>query len=405
MAPSARQVAIKALHRILDQGCKAEFALAGVEGRDARLVQQLVYGVLRRAFSLEVDYSRFCRAKPSTWARLGLLLGACQIRHMRIPDHAAVSETVAAVRAFDPSSAAYVNAVLRKLAASPPPERLKPYQRAELPRWLYRLWRDELGEEKVQAIAETLRKPPRLCLAVFGDRQAWMERAKARGIDAEAGEMSPHAVLLPRGHDVRSLPGFEQGEFIVMDQAAQAVVLAMDAPLPGETVLDLCAAPGGKTMLLAKRFPDARILAIESQAARLPRLLQNLERLGAGNVELIRADARHLPFEDGSIRHILLDAPCSASGVLRRHPDARFLHQPADIERLSRTQLAMMIEAARVLGHHGQLLYAVCSIHRQENDAVIDAALAHCPQLGLECSHRLLPGSGHDGFFYASLRR
>jgi len=397
-----REAAVAALISVMIERHKADAVLerlrGQIEARDTGLLQQIVYGVLRHYYSLEADISRFIREKPDETTRLALLAGSYQLRHLRVPAHAAVAETVAAVKRLAPKDAGFVNAVLRKVAAAEPPAKLKPYQRAELPKWLYAGWREAFGDEAVQGFAAMLQTPPPLAVAVFGDRDAWMNEAGNQGIEARAGELSSQAVLLPSGTDVTSLPGFATGDFTVMDQAAQHAAQALDVQ-PGDVVLDLCAAPGGKTALLARNHPEAQITAVELSEARIPRLQENLARLQVQNVAIQQGDATALPFEDGSIDAILLDAPCTASGVLRRHPDAKFIHDPASVARHAGLQKKMVAEALRILKPGGRLLYAVCSINPAENEQVVEGLA------GLQSTERLLPSATHDGFFIAVLEK
>lgn len=365
--------------------------------KDRRLLHELVYGVLRRFYSLEADFSRFCKAKPDAIAQCALLLATYQIRHMRIPSHAAVSETVAAMDKLKPKAKGFVNAVLRRVAENESPKKLKPHQRAELPKWIYNNWRDAFGAEQVLEFSEVLKQTPPLCLAVFEDREGWIAQVQAMGINAEAGVLSPYAVLLMTGNDVMSLPGFDEGRFTVMDQAAQAAVMALQLSRPDALIVDLCAAPGGKTALLSKRFPQASIIAVELNEKRIPRLCENLQRLQCRNVTIIRADAGKLPLGNKSVDAVILDAPCSASGILRRHPDARFLHDGSEVEKLALVQQLLLQEAIRVAKNDAGLVYAVCSINPEENEQVL---------AGVEVmkSERLFPSSTYDGFFFASIQ-
>jgi len=368
------------------------------EPRDRHLLHEMVYGVLRHYFSLEADFSRYLKQKPDEFARLALFVGTYQIRHMRVPVHAAVSETVSAVKPRDPKASGMVNAVLRKVSDSEPPSRLKPHQRAELPKWTYSSWRDAFGADVVQAISEANQEKPELSLAVFGDRDVWMQQASDAGLDAVKGELSSHAVVLPSGTAVTELPGFEDGEFQVMDQAAQTAVLALQVEAGGK-VLDICAAPGGKSALLARKYPESEVIAVELSEKRIPRLQENLKRVKAENVTVVQGDATALEFADSSMDAILLDAPCTASGVIRRHPDAKFLHKKDDVDRHSALQKKMVAEALRVLKPGGHLVYAVCSIHPEENEQVVEGFSE------LQSTQRIFPTEHHDGFFIARLKR
>lgn len=396
-----RAAAIASLDRILNKGHKADdvlnYYMADLdELRDRHFLHEMVYGVLRRFFTIEVDFSRYLKQKPSDSARFALFIGTYQIRHMRVPIHAAVGETVEAVKVFDAKGSGMINAVLRRVADSEAPAKFKPYQRNELPQWMFAGWRDAFGVEAVEQVAAVHLAHPDLCVAVFGDRDAWMDEAEAAGFEVRAGELSDCAVLLPGGTDVTALPGFDAGQFTVMDQAAQAAALALDVK-PDDCVLDLCAAPGGKTALLARMNPETEVIAVELSEKRIPRLQENLARLQADNVSIRQGDATALPFEDDSADAILLDAPCTASGVIRRHPDAKFIHDAESMARHAELQRKMVAEALRVLKPGGQLVYAVCSIHPEENEKVVEAFSE------LQSAERLFPTNDHDGFFIAHL--
>jgi len=397
-----RKAAIESLADILIRQRKAEQAMerngANMDARGRGLLHELVYGVLRRFYSLEADYSRFCRSKPDDHARMALLIGTYQLRHMRVPAHAAVSETVAAVMQSNGKAGGFVNAVLRRVTEHEPPTKLKPNQRAELPRWMYTRWRDAFGAEQVAHCSEALKVVPPLSLAVFADRERWMEQAAADGLDVTAGRLSPYAVLLPAGTDVSALPGYAEGAFTVMDQSAQAAVMAVNPLCSDGVIVDVCAAPGGKTALLAHRFPEARILAVELQVRRIPRLSENLKRLGCSNVQIIQADGLNLPLPDACVDALLLDAPCSASGILRRHPDAKFLHDEQGVDLLALLQRQLLHESLRVIKANAAMVYAVCSIHVQENEQVLaDSGVDWAMQ-------RRFPDLDCDGFFHAIRR-
>jgi len=395
-----RKAAIACLNRILHGGVKADIALErsslGIAGRDRGLLHELVYGVLRWHYSLEADFSRFNQSRPDEISQAALLVGTYQLRHMRVPAHAAVSETVAAMHQLNAKAAGYINAILRRVAASDAPKKLKPNQRAELPKWMYARWRDAFGADTVHASCAALKQTPPLCVAVLTDRDAWMEEVQQRGIDAKIGALSPWAVLLPAGNDVTALPGFDDGAFTVMDQAAQAAVLALKPANSAGVVMDICAAPGGKTALLAHCFPQAHIVAVELHARRMPRLQENLCRMQCTNVSVVQADAGQLPVPDAAVDAVLLDAPCSASGIFRRHPDAKFLHNAADVASLAGIQTGLLRESMRVLKPGACMTYAVCSIHPEENERILAGYEVTAMQ-------RLFPDPAHDGFFQANV--
>lgn len=396
-----RKAAIEALHQVLHHSVKAGEAVerhsSFMQPQQRRLLHEMVFGALRHFFSLEADYSRFCRTKPDPLAQMALLVGSYQLRLMRVANHAAVSETVSAISALQPKAAGFVNAVLRRVADNEPPKKLKPHQRADLPRWIYTAWRDAFGADQVLQMAEALKRPPQLCLALFCERENWMQQVNELGIEAKAGELSPYAVLLPTGTDVTLLPGFADGQFTVMDQAAQHAVLALELPDPNALIVDLCAAPGGKTALLSHRFPDARVIAVELNARRIPRLRENLKRLKCPNVDIVQADGLVLPFADNSVDAIFLDAPCSASGVYRRNPDAKFLHDQNSLTIIAGLQSQLIKRSLTALKSGGKMVYAVCSIHAGENEMVVE-------QFTNNYKHqRLLATEVNDGFFFACL--
>jgi len=398
---SVRMLAVQVLVRVLEKKHKADLALeqlgVNLDGRDRGLLHELVLGVLRHFYSLEADFSRFLKQKPDIEARMTLLLGTYQLRYMRVPSHAAVSECVNVMKLLQPKASGMVNAVLRKVAAGEQPRKLKPHQRAGIPNWLYKTWRDAFGSDTVQGFAQVLQAPAHLCVAVFVNRETWLEEVCRMGIEAEKGEFSSYAVLLPVGTSVTSLPGFDEGAFTVMDQAAQMAVLALNAPENG-LILDVCAAPGGKTALLAHHFPKASVVAVELSSKRIPRLKQNLLRLKCKNVSVIQADALSLSILERSADAIFLDAPCSASGILRRHPDAKFLHDEAAVNALAVVQKNILLSCLKALKEDAALVYAVCSINPQENEQVIEG-------LNVIASKRIFPADNHDGFFWAHLRK
>jgi len=410
-----RQHAILMLHRILNQGQKADTLINQVDldGRDKALLHEIIYGVLRRYFSLEADFCRFVHDKPEELTRMALFVGCYQLRHMRIPSHAAVFETVEAIKKLQPNMTSRVNAILRRCVRNAPPKKLKPWQQCELPQNIYRLWRDHFGLEQLKSFAAHLTSPPPLTVAVLGvSRETWLAECQQQGIEATLGQHAPWAVVLPAGTSVLNLPGYDEGHFMVMDQAAQMSIAALRPDTTRH--LDMCSAPGGKLILAAQQHTKAQVVGVERMAARLPRLQENMWRMQS-QAHLCHADALYLPCADDSFDTVLLDAPCSASGIFRRHPDAKFLHDMGNIQALAKRQLRMLQEALRVCRPGGQVIYAVCSLHQQEAEEVVQqvqeastpealpACLqAHQIQAGMA---RLLPSAEHDGFFIASLMK
>ena len=398
--------------------------LEQVAERDRSLLQQLCYGSLRQAPRLLALLERLLdkplRAKDSDIQGL-LLCGLYQLESTRIPDHAAVAATVGAVAVLKkPWAKGMANAVLRRflrerdsLAAALPEAAA-----ASHPEWLYRALLEQWPAAAAEMIAANNLQPP-LTLRVHTrriSRQDYLAKLASQGIEASAGLLSPQAVYLARPRDVAELPGFAEGETSVQDEAAQLAAPLLEAA-PGQRILDACAAPGGKTCHLLELQPDlAEVVAMDVDETRLQKVSQNLQRLQL-RATLLVGDAR-LPgaaLEPASFDRILVDAPCSATGVIRRHPDVKLLRRAGDIEQLAQLQLQILMGLWPLLKPGGALLYATCSVLEQENSAVVERFLAQCPCAAAVPLHeswgqvaglgrQLLPSAlAADGLFYARL--
>lgn len=400
--------------------------LERVKSRDRGLLQQLCYGTLRDFQHLEgllqALLTKPLKAKDRDIQAL-LLAGLYQLNNTRIPDHAAVAATVDATRVLKKAWARGLsNAVLRrylrerdKLEAQ-----LSPAQQAAHPSWLYsaihQAWPDDAG----QVIAANNEQPP-LTLRVNRQRSSrddYLEILRRQDIAATPGTLSPDAIYLQQGRDVSSLPGFDEGLVSVQDEAAQLAAIVLEAR-PGEHILDACAAPGGKSCHILEQQPDiAALYAADIDEQRLLRVSENLERLQL-SAELLTMDGSQ-PGETllpGSLDRILVDAPCSASGVIRRHPDIKLLRRAADIPALARQQLAILGGLWPLLKPTGTLLYVTCSVLPEENDKVIHHFLEATPDaqllaldtdwgLATETGRQLLPKTlGPDGLFFARLKK
>lgn len=396
------------------------------DARERAFAQDLSYGVLRWGPRLEGVADRLLRKPLSARdadVRCLVLVGLYQLVYSRVAPHAAVSETVSlAARLGKPWARGLVNAVLRRfqresgtlLAAVDADEACA----LAHPAWLLeRLKRD--WPQDWRAVAEAGNQRPPMCLRVNRlrtRRDDYLQELRAAGIEAKAQPHAADGVLLARPVDVAQLPGFAEGRVSVQDGSAQLAAALLDPP-PGSRVLDLCAAPGGKTAHLLERQPALQTLvAVDIDPERLRRVRDGLARLHL-DATLVCADAARLPAWWGGapFDRILLDAPCSASGVIRRHPDIKRLRRPADIGILAERQAALLDAAWTALAPGGMLLYATCSIIHQENDAQIEAFLARQPDARerridadwgrrLPFGRQILPGEdGMDGFFYACM--
>ncbi|MBK1727741.1 16S rRNA (cytosine(967)-C(5))-methyltransferase [Halorhodospira neutriphila] len=315
-------------------------------------------------------------------------------------------------------AAGLVNAVLRKLRRQPPPPPADEATRYALPGWLAERLRRAWPADW-PALAEAGNAHPPMALRVNlrrTSREAYLAELARCGLAAQPGAVAPEAVVLEAPCPVEQLPGFREGRVSVQDEAAQLAAALLD-PRPGERVLDACAAPGGKTLHLAERCPEAAITALDRSARRLRQVADNLARAGA-EAERLAADAAEPGrwWDGRSYERILLDAPCTGTGVIRRHPDIKWLRGPDDAGRMAGAQRRLLEALWGLLAPGGRLLYATCSILPEENEAVAAAFLADHPEArlgpapaaGRPTGHgwQILPGeAGMDGFFYACLER
>jgi 16S rRNA (cytosine967-C5)-methyltransferase len=388
--------------------------------RDASLLAALVYGALRWHHRLEWQAAQLlARPVKAGQHELKALLrvGLLQLQHFRIPAHAAVSATVDAAGELGHRVAAgLVNAVLRRyqLEREALDERDAADDEAAFshPRWLIDAVRAERPEQW-RAILAANNAPPPMWLRVNARRAAradYLERLAAAGLRAEPSAEVVSAVLLDEPQPVTSLPGFAAGDVSVQDVAAQRTVEFLDLR-PGQRVLDACAAPGGKTGHILEASDVAELWAVDRDN-RLPLVRSNLERLGL-SAKLVAGDAtRPADWWDGRrFDRILLDAPCSAVGVIRRHPDIKVLRRPADVAAAVRLQAELLRALWPLLEPGGRLVYATCTLLRQENDGQIAAFLAagHGAEPAPELAgtpRQTLPGEARgDAFYYACLTK
>ncbi len=340
-----------------------------------------------------------------------LWLGAAQLDLADIADHAAVNSTV---NLAPKRLRGVVNAVLRRRLREPAGATLSPAEQASLPDWLHRAILADWGGQ-ADALIQALNEEPALCLRVNrqrADREAYRQLLAERGIAAEpAGE---DGLILAQSTSLEALPGFAEGQVSVQGVAAQAAAGLLRLA-PGLRVLDGCAAPGGKTAHMLECQPDLAVTAVDLEEQRLRRVAENLARLGV-EARLLAGDlAQDGPWA-GRYQRILLDVPCSGTGVIGRHPDIKWLRREDDIPRLADQQLALLQRAWDWLEPGGLLLYCSCSILDAENDGVIGRFLAAQPQARLdaitlpfgqasEYGWRVPAQAGLEGFYYARLIR
>jgi 16S rRNA (cytosine967-C5)-methyltransferase len=403
-------------------------AVAGLTGADRALAAQLAYGTLRAWPRLD-RWVDLLLARPLPARDIDvhdlLAVGLYQLEYTRVPDHAAVAATVEAVRQLGRHQyAGLVNACLRRWLRERDTLKARVARMPEVihlhPRW----WLDVLAADwprDWEAIVAAANQQAPMWVRVNrlrGTRDAWLERLAAAGGTATAWGPAPDALLLGAPMDVEALPGFSAGEVSVQDAAAQ-LAAGLLAPAAGQRVLDACAAPGGKSGHLLERCPDIDLTALDVARTRLERIRGNLDRLGL-QANVLAGDAGDpAAWWDGEpYDRILLDAPCTGSGVVRRHPDIKLLRRPEDVPAMASQQQALLDALWPLLAPGGRLLYATCSVFRAENAARVTDFLARHPEaravdLGEPgWGRRAGPGrqvltgeAGMDGFYYACLTR
>lgn len=424
---ASRLIAARVLDAVLHRGrsLKGEFAksLPTLEDtRDRALVEAICFAALRERTRYAAALDAWL-AKPlggrDNPVRALLYVGFAQIDALGLPSHAAVDATVEAARALGRThQAGMVNALLRRALREGLP---KADPSSNWPAWLLAEVRADWPAQ-ADAILEASAGAAPLWLRVNRQattRDAYRERLREAGIDADVDEALPDALRVAGSMAVMDLPGFADGDVSVQDGAAQAVADALGLA-PAARVLDACAAPGGKAAHLLERDPSLRLIALDVDARRLRRTEETLRRVGAdGDVVLKAVDATDLgKWWDGTpLDAVLIDAPCSATGIVRRQPDILLHRKPEDIATLVETQAWLLDALWPVLAPGGVLLYATCSILRRENAAQVDAFLARTPDAVAESlpetfghadgqGRQRLPGDGGmDGFFYARLRK
>jgi 16S rRNA (cytosine967-C5)-methyltransferase len=442
---SPRHAAYLALERLSNSDLHADdlidqqLSRGQLNGPDRGLFSELVFGVLRHQATLD-HYLAQLVDQPLTKLQLPVLLllrlGLYQLRYLdRVPSHAAVHESVELAKRVCPKASGLVNGVLRaaqrrSASLTLPDQALDPAgwlaAAYALPDWLAAQWLQQFPLAEATALAAASLEPPLLTLRVNTlrtTRQELLALFADQGIAAEPCRYAPEGVQLLERCFVPSLPGFGEGLFAVQDQASQLVAHLLD-PQPDEMVLDVCAAPGGKATHLAQLMDDqGRLVATDLNQRKVRKIEQTAARLGISSLQVEVADALQPGYQLGrQFDRILLDAPCSGLGVIRRNPEAKWRLQPADFERFAQRQRQLLQQVAPLVRPGGLLVYATCSTSPQEDEAVVEDFLSRHPQFVVENGAQLLPAwselftpAGHlrtwphrqgcDGFFSARLKR
>ena len=410
--------------------------------RDRALCGELVNGVVRHLYYLDYVISRFSdepldRMDPQV--RNLLRLSAYQLLFTRVPARAAVAEAVKLVkRGRGKWVVSFVNAVLRKIAEvretpPEPPREMNPVSylsvRYSYPEWMVERWLFRFGEEETERLLSAGNEKPPLVVRVNTlrvTRNQLLNYLKAEIPEAEACRYSPDGIILRgfRGR-ITELRAFAVGWLQVQDEASQLVSLLL-SPRPGERVLDACAGVGGKTTHLAQLMQNTgRIYAYDLYPWRIDRLRENAERLGVTIVESFVGEVVQgvKAYGSGFFDRILIDAPCTGTGVIRRHPDIKWARKPEDLAKVPERQLALLCGLAEALKPGGVMVYATCSLEPEENEEVVEKFLSRHPEFEVEDPRRVLPEAarelvdengflrtyphrhGLDGFFGVRLRK
>ncbi len=410
----SRSAAISVLSAVLLHGKRPKPAIdrfaAALERRDRAFVMEIVYGVLRQLYLLDHLISGFVRdIRPLNSSTLNnLRIALYQLLFMRVPSFAVVNEAVEREKACGKPS--LVNGVLRNFLRTRAnlglPIRFNdPIRELSIntshPEWLLRRWADRFGMSETQAIAQADNSQPMLTIRVNTlrtTRDDFIAGLLGAGIPAEKTRHSPDGIAIGPGYSFPDLADFS-GLFSVQDEAAQLVSYLV-APQPGERILDACAAPGGKSTHMAQLMGDhGEIVAVDRDAERLERVRQNTSALGIRCVRILHQDLLSMRRKEAYDR-VLLDAPCSAMGVVRRNPDIKYRTLKKDLPLLARQQREFLSAAAAFVPPKGRLVYAVCSFDPAEGEDVVHSFLKTSREFRIiEPEHACVSGFMRDGFF------
>ncbi|WP_104490537.1 16S rRNA (cytosine(967)-C(5))-methyltransferase RsmB [Acinetobacter indicus] len=396
--------------------------LTKVAERDRALYHELVLGTLRQWYGLKsITLPLLVKPLNNETVETCLYVGLYQILCTRIADHAAISETVTATKQLGfQALSGVVNAILRRVSRETSVFEQTLQAAHGLPSWLFKRLKKDWPEQ-LEQLTQDLKQTAPLTLRVNQrkiSREAYLNKLLGAGIQARPGERSDVAIILEQAVQIPELPGFDAGWFSVQDEHAQLCAQLLP-DLNGKVVIDACAAPGGKTAHILEKFSPATLVALDQDPKRLLRVTENLERLqltDTQQVEILAADATRWTATE-PVDCIVLDAPCSAIGVMRRHPDIRLLRQSADIQQTVELQQQILEQMWAQLKVGGTLLYITCSILKAENEQQMQQFFTHhadakeikiATDYGVEQQYgrQLLPEAGRgDGFYYCRIEK
>lgn len=443
---SPRALALEILNRIESTDAYADILLEEafrkypLKDVDKGLLTELVYGVLRWEKRIDWITGLFSSVKPARMERdiLNILrIGTYQLLFLdRVPASAAVNESVRLAKVRGQRQGNFVNAVLRAIdrrrdEITYPDLSADPLLHISIkyshPEWLVMQFIQELGIDGAIRLCQVNNEPPPLTIRINSmsiSREGLLLRLSEAGYNASFTPLSPAGLILKGAGDVVSIPGFKEGLFTVQDEASQLISFILD-PQTGEKVLDACAAPGGKATHIAELMADkGEVVALDIKPQGVRRIEENLRRLGLRSVKPKVADAaKPAEFKEGEFDRVLLDAPCSGTGVLRRHPEGKWQKREEDIPVLTKRQRTLMENVSSYLKPGGTMVYSVCSVIKEEGEGVVDAFLSAHPEFimepavprigyageGLVCNRGFFRVYSHlhmmDGFFAAKLRK
>ncbi|MGM1050319.1 MAG: 16S rRNA (cytosine(967)-C(5))-methyltransferase RsmB [Bacillota bacterium] len=415
---------------------------ASLEKGDAGLATELVYGTISRLNTLDYFLDRFVKkgtAKLQPWVRALLRLSLYQIVYLdRIPEHAVVSEAVnLAKRRGHQGISGMVNGVLRNILRQKDelvvPDNLPAADRISLrhshPKWLVERWIEQYGEDTAEAICEANNEPPAVSVRVnttMISRDGMLEEMINSGLEAVPSQLSPYGIIVRSGGNMAHTDWYRDGMISIQDESSMLVAEAVH-PAPGMRVLDCCAAPGGKTAHMGEIMKDeGSVIANDLHSHKQKLISEQAERLGLGSIMTVTGNALDLAknYEPESFDRILLDAPCSGLGVIRRKPDLKWVKTPEDIQEIAKLQGELLQSVSGLVRPGGVLVYSTCTIEPGENEGTVAAFLADNPNFEVADDEagsmsralknglprgggvQILPQHFHsDGFYIVRLRR
>ena len=439
---NARELALQTLTDILIDGAYSNHALSEqiekneLTVQDKNFMTELVYGTLQHEQLLNFYVTHFFNGKVKAWVRILIKMTLYQMLFLdSVPEHAAISEAVKiAKKRGGQFNGKLVNAILRELTRTPLPSLDTIKDEAERlavetshPLWLIKLWSKQFGWEKTIQMARANNERVNVTIrvnGVRGTREELKQKLESEGITCEYGNLSQDALVILKGNVIKT-KDFEQGWFYVQDESSMLVARALK-PKHHSKVLDTCSAPGGKTTHVAELMRQTgTVYAHDVYEHKIKLIEDNVKRLGLTNVVATLQDATTLNerYESDSFDAVLVDAPCSGLGILRRHPEVKITKQPSDLDEIMMIQKKILNTVAPLVKVGGTLVYSTCTVNRKENDKMVEQFLAQHPEYELdptlvnrlpEVLHeqtkngmvQLFPGDYQtDGFFIACLKR